>query len=111
MIRSLAIGDVRPKDWLRLFGKEFLVALLLGITMAIAVALVASFRAPEVVMVVMLTMVLTVMTGSLVGLLLPFVFTRLKLDPATASAPLITSIADICGVLIYFSIASWFFGI
>ncbi len=111
MIRSLAIGDVRPKDWLRLFGKEFLVALLLGITMAVAVALVASFRAPEVVIVVMITMVLTVMTGSLVGMLLPFIFTRLKLDPATASAPLITSIADICGVLIYFSIASWFFGI
>jgi magnesium transporter len=111
MIRSLAIGDVRPKDWLRLFGKELLVALLLGVTMAIAVALVASFRAPEVVVVVMVTMVLTVMTGSLIGLLLPFVFTRFKLDPATASAPLITSIADICGVLIYFSIASWFFGI
>ncbi len=111
MIRSLAIGDVRPKDWFRLFGKELLVALFLGITMAFAVALVASFRAPEVMVVVMITMVLTVLTGSLVGLLLPFIFTRLKLDPATASAPLITSIADICGVLIYFSIASWYFGI
>ncbi len=111
MIRSLAIGDVRPKDWLRLLGKELLVALLLGITMALAVAVVASFRAPEVMIVVMITMVLTVLTGSLVGLLLPFVFTNLNLDPATASAPLITSIADICGVLIYFSIASWFFGI
>ena len=111
MIRSLAIGDVHPKDWLSLLGKELLVALLLGITMAIAVALIATLRAPEVVFVVMATMVLTVLTGSLVGLLLPFVFTRLKLDPAIASAPLITSIADICGVLIYFSIASWFFGI
>ncbi len=110
MIRSLAIGDVQSKDWLKLFLKEFLVALLLGITMAVAVALVASLRAPEVVFVVMATMVLTVLTGSLVGLLLPFVFTRFKMDPATASAPLITSIADICGVLIYFSIASWYFG-
>jgi magnesium transporter len=111
MIRSLAIGDIRTKDWLRLFAKEFLVALLLGITMAVAVALVATLRAPEVMFVVMSTMILTVLTGSLVGLLLPFIFTWLKLDPAIASAPLITSIADICGVLIYFSIASWFFGI
>jgi magnesium transporter len=111
MIRSLAIGDVRTKDWLKLFGKELLVALLLGVTMALAVALVATFRAPEVMLVVMATMVLTVLTGSLVGLLLPFIFTWLKLDPATASAPLITSIADICGVLIYFSIASWYFSI
>jgi magnesium transporter len=74
------------------------------------VSLVASFRAPEIIGVVAITMVLTVLMGSIVGLLLPFVFTKLKLDPATASAPLITSIADISGVLIYFSIASWWFG-
>ena len=111
MIRSLATGDVESKDWLVLVGKEALVSLLLGITMAIGVSLIASFRAPEIIAVVALTMVLTVMTGSLIGLLLPFVFTKLKIDPATASAPLITSIADISGVLIYFSIATWFFGL
>jgi magnesium transporter len=111
MIRSLAIGDVETKDWLRLLVREFLVAFLLGITMALAVALIASLRAPDVMLVVMATMILTVLTGSLIGLLLPFIFTRLNLDPATASAPLITSIADICGVLIYFSLASWYFGI
>jgi magnesium transporter len=55
-------------------------------------------------------MVLSVMTGSLIGMLMPFIFTKLKIDPATASAPLITSIADISGVVIYFSIASWYFG-
>jgi magnesium transporter len=111
MIRSLAIGDVETSDWLKLMGKEFLVSLLLGLTMAAGVALVASFRAPEIMVVVALTMVLTVMTGSMIGLLMPFVFTKLNLDPATASAPLITSIADISGVVIYFSIASWYFGL
>lgn len=111
MIRSLAIGDVKLGDWYRLIVKELIVSLLLGITMAIGVAIVASFRAPEIIMVVSLTMVLIVMTGSLIGLLLPFMFTKIKLDPATASAPLITSIADICGVVIYFSIANWYFGI
>lgn len=110
MIRSLAIGDVELKDWYKLIGKEVIVSLLLGITMAVGVAAVASFRSPEIIWVVAITMVANVLIGSLVGLLLPFVFTRLKLDPATASAPLITSIADICGVLIYFSVASWFFG-
>ncbi|HKM94430.1 MAG TPA: magnesium transporter [Prolixibacteraceae bacterium] len=110
MIRSLAIGDVKLTDWSRLIVKELIVSLLLGITMAAGVALVASFRAPEIIIVVSLTMVITVITGSLIGLLLPFIFTKLKLDPATASAPLITSIADICGVIIYFSIASWYFG-
>lgn len=111
MIRSLAIGDVETKDWFRLLGKEFVVSLLLGITMALGVSLVASFRAPEYIFVIALTMVLAVMTGSLIGMLLPFIFTKLKIDPATASAPLITSIADISGVIIYFSIASWYMGL
>jgi magnesium transporter len=111
MIRALATGDVEAKDWFRLVGKEFLVSLLLGVTMAIGVSLIASFRAPEIIFVVSVTMVLTVIAGSLIGLLLPFLFTKLRLDPATASAPLITSIADITGVLIYFTIATWFFGL
>lgn len=108
MIRSLAIGDVKLGDWYKLIFKELLVSLLLGVTMALGVALIASFRAPEIIMVVSLTMVLIVITGSLIGMLLPFIFTKMKLDPAAASAPLITSIADICGVLIYFSIATVF---
>jgi magnesium transporter len=111
MIRSIALGDVKAKDWLKLMGREFLVSLLLGLTMAAGVALVASFKAPEIILVVSVTMIMTVMAGSMIGMLLPFGFTRLKLDPATASAPLITSIADICGVLIYFSVASWYFGL
>ena len=111
MIRSLAIGDVETGDWLKLLFKEFFVSLLLGLTMAVGVAMIASFRAPDIMVVVAITMVLTVITGSLIGLLLPFIFTKLKLDPATASAPLITSLADICGVTIYFSIATWYLGL
>jgi len=111
MIRSLAIGDVRIKDWFKLLSKEFVVSFLLGLTMALGVSLIASFRSPEIIAVVATTMLLTVMTGSLIGLLLPFIFTKFNIDPATASAPLITSIADILGVLIYFSIAAWFLGI
>lgn len=110
MIRSLAIGDVHMKDWFRLVGKEFLVSFMLGVTMAAGVALIASFRAPHIILIVALTMVLTVMAGSLTGIIIPFIFTKLRLDPATASAPLITSIADIIGVLIYFSIAALFIG-
>lgn len=110
MIRAMATGEVQMKDWFKLIGKELIVGLLLGITMALAVGLVASFRAPEVIFVVTLTMVCTVLVGSIVGLTLPFIFTKIGADPATASAPLITSIADISGVLIYFSIASWYFG-
>lgn len=110
MIRSLAVGDVEMKDWYKLLGKELLVSILLGLTMAAGVATIANYRASEVMVVVAMTMVLTVMAGSMIGLLLPFIFTKFKADPATASAPLITSISDITGVLIYFSIATWYFG-
>ncbi|MDR1673213.1 MAG: magnesium transporter [Bacteroidales bacterium] len=106
MIRAIAVGDVQMKDWFRLLGKELMVSFLLGCVMAVGVSLIAEFRAPEVLPVVALTMLLTVMAGSMIGLLLPFIFTRLKLDPATASAPLISCISDISGVLIYFSIAT-----
>jgi magnesium transporter len=111
MIRSLAVGDVEVKDWIRLVGKEFLVSFLLGITMAVGVSLIASFRSPELIIIVAITMILTVMAGSLIGLTIPFIFTKLHIDPATASAPLITSIADITGVWIYFSMAAWVFGL
>lgn len=107
MIRYLAVGDVKLNDWHKLVGKEFIVSFFLGITMAIGVAAIAGFRAPEIVLVVALSMIITVMVGSLIGLLLPFIFTRLKLDPATASAPLVTSLSDICGVVVYFTIATW----
>lgn len=110
MIRSLATGDIKLSDWYKLIGKELLVSTLLGVTMALGVAAIASFRAPEIILVVSLTMLLVVLAGSLIGMLLPFIFTHFKLDPATASAPLITTIADICGVIIYFSIASWYLG-
>ena len=51
-------------------------------------------------------MIIIVLVGSLIGMSLPFVLSRFNMDPATASAPLVTSIADATGVVIYFSIAS-----
>lgn len=111
MIRALAVGEVQMKDWFYLLGKELLVSLLLGLTMAVGVSAVSAFRAPEIMPVVAGTMVLAVVGGSVIGMLLPFIFTKFRADPATASAPLITSLCDIMGVLIYFSLASWYFGL
>ncbi|RFA30490.1 magnesium transporter [Alkalilimnicola ehrlichii] len=107
MVRALATGDVQARDWLKLWGKELGVATALGVTMGLAVWGLGLWRGgPEVGTVVALSMVAVVIFGSMIGMLLPFLLTRLNFDPATASAPLITSIADICGILIYFSIAT-----
>lgn len=110
VVRGLATGDVRVRDWLRLFRRELFVSATLGLTMALAAALVSAVRAPEVLWVVALSMATIVVLGSLVGMLLPFALTRLRIDPATSSAPLITSIADVAGVLVYFSLARWLLG-
>ncbi|MGO3860019.1 MAG: magnesium transporter [Neisseriaceae bacterium] len=107
MVRGLATGEVILKDWQKMVTKEVLVAAALGLSMALAVSLVGWVRGgPEIALVVALSMVLIVMVGSVIGLSLPFILAKLHFDPATASAPLITSIADAVGVLIYFSIAT-----
>jgi magnesium transporter len=107
MVRALATGDVSLRDWFSLLLKEFAVALALGIALALAVAGLGVMRGGVLVgLTVALTMVIAVMAGSLVGMSLPFAFSKLRLDPATASTPLITCIADIAGIVIYFAIAT-----
>jgi len=112
MVRALATGTVKMKDWFWLLGKEVVIALGIGLLMAAAVSFIGYYRGGvEVAFVVSLTMMIVVLFGSLVGMSLPFGLQRLNLDPATASAPLVTSIADIGGVFIYFSIATWYLGV
>lgn len=112
MVRALATADVVMSDWLRLLGRECGVALGLGVTMAIAVASLGLFRGgPDLAIVVASSMMIIVLVGSLIGMSLPFLLSRMRLDPATASGPLITSIADAAGVLVYFGIATQVLGL
>ena len=112
MVRALATGDIKLRDWGYLLGKECLVAGLLGLTMSAAVVGLGFWRGgADIAIVVALTMMLVVVVGSLIGMSLPFLLSRFNLDPATASGPLITSIADVAGVVLYFSIATWYLGL
>jgi len=106
-VRGMATGDVGVKDWGKLFGRELLVAGSLGLTMALAVAPIGVMRGGEAVAVIVaMSMVTIVLFGSLLGMCLPFVLNRVGWDPATASAPLVTTLIDATGVLIYFTIAT-----
>lgn len=107
MVRALATGDVHFKDWFYLLGRESLVALCLGGTMAFAVSLLGYYRGDEMVALVLaLSMMGIVLLGCLIGMSLPFVLNHFGFDPASASAPLVTSICDATGVLVYLFIAS-----
>ncbi len=110
MVRALATGDVRAADWGQMLGRELLVSTALGLTMAVAVSGIGLVRGGlDIALIVASTMVLVVIAGGLIGASLPFLLSRFKFDPASASAPLITSIADVCGVLIYLGIATMVF--
>lgn len=107
MVRAMATGEVVMKDWFKLLGREARVALLLGCTMAAAVSLLGYIRGDSMVALVLaLSMVTIVMVGCVIGMSLPFILSKFKLDPASASAPLITSVCDASGVVIYLFIAS-----
>ena len=106
MVRALGTGEIGVADWSRMLGRELAVGILLGLSMACAIAAIGVLRGgPQIALVIALSMVLIVIVGSLIGMLLPFALSRFNMDPATASTPLVTSIADATGVLIYFSIA------
>ncbi|WP_299130618.1 magnesium transporter [uncultured Amaricoccus sp.] len=107
MVRALATGDVRRGDWFQMLSREMLIGLALGVTMAVAVSAIGLVRAtPDVTMVVAAAMIAIVLMGALIGMSLPFVLSSFDLDPATASGPLVASICDVMGVLIYFGMAS-----
>jgi len=107
MVRALATGDVQARDWLRLWGKELLVSTALGVTLGLAVWGAGIWLGGlDVGLAVAISMVLVVVMASMFGMVLPFALERFGLDPASASAPLITSVADVFGVLIYFSVAT-----
>jgi magnesium transporter len=111
VIRAMALGQVRTvwRDVARVLQRDLPVALALGVGVAVLeVILALLFKEgliPEVLWVVGLSMLACTIAGSLFGVTIPFLARRLKIDPATLSAPLITSVMDLLGVFIYFGIA------
>ena len=107
MVRAIATGDLELSDWLMAVGKELFVGLLLGGAMAVIAAFVGQLYGGDskIALIVGLSMISIVFVANSFGALLPFALSRLKVDPAAASSPLITSVMDVLGLIIYFSIA------
>ena len=107
MVRAIATGDLELSDWLMAVGKELFVGVLLGIAMAVIAGVVSHLYGGDshIAWIVGLSMIAIVFVANSFGALLPFVLSRLNVDPAAASSPLITSVMDVLGLLIYFSIA------
>lgn len=108
MVRALATGDMRLGEWFRAMRKEFLVGTGLGLAMGIGVAALAYWvGGPLPAFIVGTAMFCVVLLANLTGMLLPFVLTVFKRDPAVSSTPLITTLVDVTGLIVYFLIATW----
>ena len=115
VIRAMALGQIRLtwKDVWFVLRRDLPVALLLGLGIAIlegVLALVSKGVGTDILLIVGLSMLSVTVAGSLIGLLLPFAAKKIGADPATLSSPLITSVMDLSGVLIYFAFAYFFLG-
>ncbi len=107
MIRALATGDIREGQWVWAFLREISIGLLLGATMGLASWLLGVFKGGyQIALIVSISMVAIVIISSLIGIILPMILQRMKIDPAMASNPLIASVMDILGLLIYFFVAA-----
>jgi magnesium transporter len=115
VIRAMALGQVRLRDWWRIFRRELASGLLLGALLA-ALGLVRIVLGElwfdeygelylQLGLVVGVSLVGVVVLGTLTGALLPLVLRALRFDPASASAPMVATLLDLSGVLIYFNVA------
>ncbi|MGM0443181.1 MAG: magnesium transporter [Fibrobacterota bacterium] len=108
VIRALVTGDLVLEEVYETVFKELRVSLLLGVVLGLVgggISLFYSGFSAKVFYVVAISMVAIVITGNMMGAVLPFLLSRLKVDPAVASGPLITTLTDTIGLFIYFSIA------
>ncbi len=116
IIRALALGELRLKDWWRVALRELPTGAALGSFLGvIGMARIALWQeagiydyGPYWVLIALtvgLALVAIVTFGSLAGSMLPFLLKRLGFDPASASAPFVATLVDVSGLVIYFSVA------
>jgi magnesium transporter len=109
IIRGLALGELRLKDFSKIIWKEFRISLLVGIILASINFLRLYFlekMSLNVSLTVCISMLLIVILAKVIGGVLPLLAKRLKMDPAIMAGPLITTIVDTFALVIYFKIAS-----
>ena len=115
IIRALALGEVKIKDWWRVLRREIMTGLMLGLVLGtigflrIGIwSLFSTIYGPHWLLVgltVGFSLVGIVMWGSIAGSMLPFILRKVGFDPATASAPFVATLVDVTGLVIYFTMA------
>jgi magnesium transporter len=115
IVRALAVGEVKLRDWWLIMRREIFSGLLLGLVLGsigfLRIALWSAFSDIYgehwllVAITVMISLIGIVLWGTLSGSMLPFLLKRFGLDPATSSAPFVATLVDVTGLIIYFTVA------
>ncbi len=110
-VRGLATGQLRIDELWRNVWAETKVGLIIGSTMGTIICIVAYFWQKSYIMgiTIGLSLCFTVILAATMGTLMPLLFTYLKVDPALASGPLITTIVDVLSLIVYFTLGTFLF--
>lgn len=111
-IRSLALGEIEPKDTFKVLFKEMRVALVCGLILGAAnfirMVLIGGTGSFDIYMVVSVSMFFAVVMAKMVGCTLPILAKKVNIDPAVIAGPVISTLVDSLSLLIYFGLASAF---
>jgi magnesium transporter len=117
IIRALAVGELRLRDWWQVMRKEVLAGLVLGGTLGVVgLVRIAVWSQiwpeaygphwPLVAVTVFISLIGVVLWGTLSGSMLPIALKRAGMDPAVSSAPFVATLVDVTGIVIYFEVAA-----
>lgn len=120
IIRAMALGEVKLREWWRVFLREAAAGLTLGAILG-CIGIMRILLWPtrdtlygihygRIALTIGCSLIGIVGWGTLVGSMLPFLLKRLGFDPASASAPFVATLVDVTGIVIYFTVASLFLG-
>ncbi len=115
VIRAMALGEVRLRDWWKILVRESSAGVALGSILAlVGISRILIWQGIwrtygphyfDIGLTVACSLIGVVLFGTLAGSMLPFVLRRARLDPASASAPFVATLVDVSGLIIYFTIA------
>jgi magnesium transporter len=116
VIRAMALGELRLRDWWRVIRRELLAGAALGAILGvIGITRILAWHFARgtygehygvIALTIGCSLIGVVMFGTLAGSMLPFILRRCGLDPASASAPFVATLVDVSGLIIYFSVAN-----
>lgn len=123
VIRAMSLGELDPAAFLRVAWKEIRIGMLVGAVLGICMAVQINFFMPsgttlpasihpyQFALVVSIALLCQITTSTLIGATLPIAAKMVRLDPAVIASPVITSMVDATGLLIYFSLAKFILGV